>query len=208
MFWFILNLLLISALAMTAAIVYTRYRTQQLSQTVRQQQQALQKTTNDLQQIQQNYHTLQQSQRHDSCTGLLNKNAFLTQLQQQFELSQKYHRPLTLLLLHISNSSQLLHQGQYDTFEQQLIKLKQCLQSCSRDADILGRLSENQFIVTLLDSDTTTHDLIKQRITDCHQQHELSLAIDTTTYAMQLDETLQNNLTQLFTRAYHRTNDD
>ncbi|WP_144393022.1 GGDEF domain-containing protein [Pleionea sediminis] len=91
----------------------------------------------------------------DKTTGLNNTQATFAELEQAFLYAKRYHRPLTIALLHIGGLSEL-EDDSTGARDKRLKKIAKELNALLRNTDILGRVDNQQFLIAL--THTNTHD--------------------------------------------------
>lgn len=92
---------------------------------------------------------LQQAAREDHLTGVFNRPHLLGMLERELALSQRHNYTVSVLLLEISDFSQLLdEQGRY-VGEQALRLFADCIAEKIRESDLFGRFDGAQFLLVL-----------------------------------------------------------
>lgn len=89
----------------------------------------------------------------DEETGLPNKKALFQSLEPQVSRSRRYNNPLSVIIMRIANLDSLQNKYAGDT-SKILIEISHMLNDQMRWADIIGRLSETDFLMVLPE----THD--------------------------------------------------
>mgnify|MGYP001824338229 CR=1 FL=1 len=104
----------------------------------------------------------------DEETGLPNKKALFQSLEPQVSRSRRYNNPLSVIIMRITNLDNL--QSKYmDNTSNILIEISHMLNDQMRWADIIGRLSETDFLMVLPE----THDDAANGIAEkLHQRFE------------------------------------
>jgi len=94
---------------------------------------------------------------NDPLTGLASQRTMIIALQTLLSVARRYEKPLSALLVRINNLDQLPH-------EQALMALSQCLKAELRWSDLVGRNSEDSFIVALPETDQQACDVLHEKL--------------------------------------------
>jgi diguanylate cyclase (GGDEF)-like protein len=92
---------------------------------------------------------LREISRIDSLTGLLNRRTFFESLADEFERSNRYGRPLTLMSIDIDHFKQINDTHGHPMGDKVLREFAQALLPCMRKNDQVGRVGGEEFAVIL-----------------------------------------------------------
>jgi diguanylate cyclase (GGDEF)-like protein len=92
---------------------------------------------------------LREISRIDSLTGLLNRRTFFESLADEFERSNRYGRPLTLMSIDIDHFKQINDTHGHPMGDKVLREFAQALLPCMRKNDHVGRVGGEEFAVIL-----------------------------------------------------------
>lgn len=94
---------------------------------------------------------------NDPLTGLASQQTMAIVLQTLLSVARRYEKPFSALLVRITNLDQLPQ-------EQALLALSQCLKEELRWSDLVGRNSEDSFIVALPETDQAACDVLQEKL--------------------------------------------
>lgn len=86
---------------------------------------------------------------HDSLTGLLNRSAIVKRIDHAVELAKRTHKGMAVLFVDLDNFKVINDSMGHAVGDMLLKKFAQHLQSCIREADTLGRIGGDEFIILL-----------------------------------------------------------
>jgi diguanylate cyclase (GGDEF)-like protein len=92
---------------------------------------------------------LERLARTDDLTGLLNRRAFMSQLEHELAIASRYGSPLALLLLDLDNFKAINDSHGYSTGDRALELVAETLSRCVRTPDTVARLGGDEFAVLL-----------------------------------------------------------
>lgn len=105
----------------------------------------------------------------DSLTGALNRPAFYQQAEKEFARSQRYYRPLSVIMLDIDHFKQVNDRYGHQAGDQVLQIFAEACQEIIRSTDLMGRVGGEEFAILLPDtpSKAACHlaERLRQRIT-------------------------------------------
>jgi len=89
----------------------------------------------------------------DPLTGLFNRRAFFTRIEQEFERASRYEIPMTLLIIDVDNFKKINDTYGHPIGDKVLIKLAETCLQMARDSDIVCRFGGEEFVVLLVQTD-------------------------------------------------------
>lgn len=92
---------------------------------------------------------LQQAAREDHLTGVFNRPHLLGMLERELALSQRHNYNVSVLLIEISDFSQMLDEHGRHVGEQALRRFADCIAEKIRESDLFGRFDGAQFLLVL-----------------------------------------------------------
>jgi diguanylate cyclase (GGDEF)-like protein len=101
--------------------------------------------------------------RTDELTGLLNRRAFIGDLEPALERARRTSTPCALLYLDLDNFKPVNDTLGHDAGDEVLVILSGILKSCTRKYDLVARLGGDEFALWL---ESTTPEIAKQRADD------------------------------------------
>jgi diguanylate cyclase (GGDEF)-like protein/PAS domain S-box-containing protein len=100
----------------------------------------------------------------DPLTGLFNRRHFFTLADQEFERSQRYDRPLALLMLDIDHFKKINDFYGHPAGDQVLCAVAAIIHNCLRQVDLLARYGGEEFVILLPETMLLTAMAVAQRI--------------------------------------------
>lgn len=100
----------------------------------------------------------------DALTGLLNRLGFSERAHQTVALAQRMKTPFTVLALDLDGFKQINDTFGHDAGDEALIEMATVLQEQSRNADIVGRMGGDEFVVLCPNTGTDDIAPLRQRI--------------------------------------------
>ncbi len=94
---------------------------------------------------------------NDPLTGLATRWGISIALRTLLSVARRYEKPLSVGLVRINNLDQLPH-------DQALLALSQCLKDELRWADLVGRNSDDSFIIVLPETDQQAADALQEKL--------------------------------------------
>ena len=94
---------------------------------------------------------------NDPLTGLATQWSISIALRTLLSVARRYEKPLSVGLVRINNLDQLPH-------DQALLALSQCLKNELRWADLVGRNSDNSFVIVLPETDQCAADALQEKL--------------------------------------------
>ena len=89
----------------------------------------------------------------DELTGLLNRRALLSRLRGEWDRSQRYQHPLSLVSVDLDGLKQINDHYGHSLGDQALRALGRCMRDAIRSMDVAGRLSGDEFLILLPETD-------------------------------------------------------
>lgn len=123
---------------------------------------------------------------NDPLTGLASQQTMIIALQTLLSVARRYEKPLSALLVRIDNLDQLPR-------EQALMALSQCLKAELRWSDLVGRNSEDSFIVALPETDQQACDALHEKLQRVLQEITLEGASVQPEYSVVVFESNKND---------------
>lgn len=107
---------------------------------------------------------LQRASRQDALTGLLNRGAITTALDEALRLAQRRAAPLSVVLLDMDHFKRLNDRHGHAAGDQALRQLATLLGRQLRASDLAGRYGGEEFLLVLRDADTAGATLLAERL--------------------------------------------
>jgi len=85
----------------------------------------------------------------DGMTGLFNRSHFLIQAESEFERTQRYHHPLSVLMLDIDYFKSINDRYGHDIGDRVIVEIANILRYMAREADLAARMGGEEFVVML-----------------------------------------------------------
>ena len=89
----------------------------------------------------------------DPLTGLFNRRAFETKIQEEFERSKRYHNPLSILILDIDNFKSINDTYGHHGGDAALVKISESIREKTRQSDFPARYGGEEFVLVLPETD-------------------------------------------------------
>ena len=89
----------------------------------------------------------------DSLTGLFNRGAFERKMEEEFERAQRYHHPLSVLLLDVDNFKTVNDTYGHHWGDEVLKKIAELLKTKTRRSDYPARYGGEEFVLVLPETD-------------------------------------------------------
>lgn len=141
---------------------------------------------------------------HDPLTGVLNRRALTSRLDEEIQRSFRHDHPLTLLFLDLDHFKQVNDQYGHAVGDQILQETSQALAVCIRESDVLARYGGEEFAIILTDTTLEAGHELAERLQQCFSRRFSNHAILEAPLTMSVGLTSlfpTDTLTQLFTRA-------
>ncbi|VAX08408.1 hypothetical protein MNBD_GAMMA25-559 [hydrothermal vent metagenome] len=100
----------------------------------------------------------------DKDSGMPNRRALYQSLESQVSRSRRYHNPLSVIILRISNLDDYIGASQNKNPASLFISLRYMLNEQLRWADIIGRLDENELLMVLPETHAEDALMLAQKI--------------------------------------------
>jgi diguanylate cyclase (GGDEF)-like protein len=90
----------------------------------------------------------------DGLTGLLNRRALLDAGRCEFKRARRYGHEMSVLVLDLDFFKNVNESLGHEAGDQVLRDIAQCCKRCIRDADVIGRVGGEEFVVVLIQADS------------------------------------------------------
>jgi diguanylate cyclase (GGDEF)-like protein len=100
----------------------------------------------------------------DSMTGLFNRRHFLNQADAEWSRFQRYHRPLSMLMVDIDHFKEVNDRYGHAVGDEAIIAVAQACTGGKRQSDIVGRLGGEEFAVLLPETDLAQAAIVADRL--------------------------------------------
>jgi len=100
----------------------------------------------------------------DSMTGLVNRSHFLLQAETEFERTQRYHHPLSVLLLDIDHFKGINDRYGHDVGDRVIVEIAGILRYMAREADLAARLGGEEFVMMLPETGIRDAAILGERL--------------------------------------------
>ena len=100
----------------------------------------------------------------DSLTGLYNRRHFLEIAEAEWERFQRYHRPLSVLMIDIDHFKKVNDQYGHAIGDEALIGVGRALNNRRRKSDIVGRIGGEEFAILLPETDILQARTVANRL--------------------------------------------
>lgn len=100
----------------------------------------------------------------DTMTGLFNRSHFLLQAETEFERTQRYHHPLSVLLLDIDHFKGVNDRYGHDVGDRVIVEIASILRYMAREADLAARLGGEDFVVMLPETGICDAAILGERL--------------------------------------------
>jgi len=110
------------------------------------------------------YHELELRSSHDGLTGVFNRAAFDERLQMEFTGADRYHRPLSLLMVDIDFFKSVNDTHGHQTGDDVLQAVARLLDDVVREGDVLTRYGGEEFAIILPETDVDSAAALAERL--------------------------------------------
>ena len=107
---------------------------------------------------------LEQQARQDYLTGLFNRRFFMEQGHAELIRAQRYHHPLSLLMLDIDNFKKINDKHGHQSGDTVLKRLADVMRKVLRTVDIIGRMGGEEFAVLMPETDLKRAAEVAERL--------------------------------------------
>lgn len=114
--------------------------------------------------LQELYHELELRSSHDGLTGVFNRTAFDERLQMEFTGADRYHRPLSLLMVDIDFFKRVNDIHGHQTGDDVLQAVAKLLGGLIREGDMLTRYGGEEFAIILPETDLDSAAALAERL--------------------------------------------
>jgi len=121
---------------------------------------------------------------HDPLTGLWNRRAFETFLNQEFSRAKRHYHPLSLVFMDLDKFKKINDLYGHDAGDDALIYIADTIASLIRDEDIFARFAGDEFVLILPETNSTKAETLMRRVQACldanplhHNEIELNISL-------------------------------
>jgi diguanylate cyclase (GGDEF)-like protein len=100
----------------------------------------------------------------DGMTGLYNRRHFLNLAEGEWSCFQRYHRPLTMLMVDIDHFKSVNDRFGHNAGDDALTFVAKACQECTRATDIIGRMGGEEFAMLLPETDMDQAGVVAERL--------------------------------------------
>jgi PleD family two-component response regulator len=100
----------------------------------------------------------------DSMTGLYNRRHFLATAEAEWGRFQRYHRPLSMLMLDIDHFKQVNDRYGHAVGDKAIVSVAGACTDGKRNSDLVGRLGGEEFAILLPETDIAQASIVADRI--------------------------------------------
>jgi len=100
----------------------------------------------------------------DQITGMPNRRALFQNLEQQASRSRRYGNTMSVMILRLSNLSELIRAHGNDNANDLLLSVSQMLNDQMRWADVIGRLDKNEFLFIMPETEESATSELRDKI--------------------------------------------
>lgn len=118
----------------------------------------------DVTDLVQNADELQRLAKTDGMTGLFNRRHFLTLAETEWTRFQRYHRPLTLLMLDIDHFKFINDNLGHDAGDRAIVHVANIAKASSRTSDVLARIGGDEFVLLLPETELAQAGQLAERL--------------------------------------------
>jgi len=136
-------------------------------------QQAHSETEDKRRELEQQNYELREKSIRDPLTGLYNRRFFEELLGKEFSRVKRSGQPVGLLFLDIDHFKRLNDTHGHQFGDLVLSKVAQCIETASRESDVVARFGGEEFIVLLTDATTGSAEIVAERIRSSVESLEL-----------------------------------
>jgi len=135
-----------------------------LLQFEREQQKLLDKVSKRDEQLQVTLNELEHLVTTDALTDLPNRRSFFARAQTEFTRSNRYNRPLSLVMIDVDHFKDVNDQYGHIAGDEALRHISEIMKSCIREADMVARYGGEEFVLILPETDTEGAHFIAERV--------------------------------------------
>lgn len=111
---------------------------------------------------------------HDPLTGLLNRRAFETILNQEFSRAKRHLHDLSLVFLDLDKFKQINDRHGHDAGDEALIYAADTIRSIIREEDIVARFAGDEFVIILPETNIQKSEKLMHRIQQFLERNPLT----------------------------------
>jgi diguanylate cyclase (GGDEF)-like protein len=100
----------------------------------------------------------------DVTTGIANRRHFLSMAEKEWDRFQRYHHPLSMLVVDIDYFKSVNDRFGHDVGDAALTAVAKVLQAERRRSDLVGRFGGDEFVVLLPEADATQAAMVAERL--------------------------------------------
>lgn len=114
--------------------------------------------------VQERTQELQRLANFDALTGIYNRRKFQELLENEIERAQRYHQPLSLVLLDIDHFKKINDEYGHSEGDRVLVSIAEILRNNLRQSDIYARWGGEEFIVLMSHTDLPTAQQVAEKL--------------------------------------------
>lgn len=107
----------------------------------------------------------------DSMTGLFNRHHFIDQAHAEWSRFQRYHRPLSMLMVDIDHFKQVNDRYGHAVGDETIVAVAQACARGKRQSDIVGRLGGEEFALLLPETELAQATIVADRLCKAIAEH-------------------------------------
>jgi diguanylate cyclase (GGDEF)-like protein len=116
----------------------------------------------------------------DGMTGIYNRRHFLLLADHEWKRAQRYHRPVSFLMIDIDHFKQINDSFGHEAGDRMIVHLANLARDCKRDSDVLARIGGEEFALLLPETTLDQAMVLAERL----RQHVLSNPLSVTSPAI------------------------
>ncbi len=113
---------------------------------------------------------------HDPLTGILNRRVMETILEREFQRSDRYNSPLSLVFLDVDDFKKINDRNGHDVGDRVLVHLAHGIESMVRSSDVVARYAGDEFVVILPETTAEKAEFLMERIKEHFLENPLEVS--------------------------------